>query len=144
MNTLKRCLKGGDDGGFGLIEIVVAMLMLAILALSLLPLLINGYKQSSASATIAGATQMVQQQMESVRSASTCTGLGSVALVNSTTSATTTNSRNVSLTQTKTVYPCPITASVLTGTVKVTSTVTRNDTSTVIASATTLVYVSGP
>lgn len=136
-------LAENDEDGFGLVEIVVSMFMLAILAIAFLPLLIQGYKQTAASTTMATATQLVQQQMESTRTSNTCTGIGSVVLVPTTTSTTVTDPRGVSLTATKTVAACPITTLVLVGTVKVTSSVKRNDTNAVITSATTLVYVGG-
>lgn len=53
-----------DDSGFGLIEIVVSMFMLALLAISFLPLLITALKASATNATLATGTQLVNQQLE--------------------------------------------------------------------------------
>ena len=130
-----------EDSGFGLIEIVVSMMMLAILSLCLLPLLITGVKQSAKTATMATATQLVQQQMESARTKSTCAALSSSLLTPTTTTSVSTDSRGVAMTQTQVVGPCPITAAILNGKVSVSSTVTRSD-GTVLATATTYVFVT--
>jgi len=52
-----------DDDGFGLIEAVVSMLIIAALAVAFLPLLITGLKQSAANSTLAFATQLVSERM---------------------------------------------------------------------------------
>ncbi len=69
-----------DDDGFGLIEAVVSMLVLAALAVAFLPLLITGLKQSSTNATTAFATQLVAERMSLAQVAGTCTALQSVGL----------------------------------------------------------------
>lgn len=68
-----------DDEGFGLVEAVVSMLILAALAIAFLPLLITGLKQSTTNSTRAFATQLVSDRMSVAQtraaSASTCAGL---------------------------------------------------------------------
>jgi len=68
----------GDDG-FGLVEAVVSMLVLATLAIAFLPLLITGLKQSANNATTAFATQLVAERMSLAQTATTCSALTLVA-----------------------------------------------------------------
>lgn len=69
-----------DDEGFGLIEAVVSMLIIAALAVAFLPLLITGLKQSAANSTLAFATQLVSEQMSLAQAASpSCANLLLVA-----------------------------------------------------------------
>lgn len=55
-----------SDGGFGLIEIIISMFLLALLAVGFLPLLIDALKVSVRNSTIATATQLVSEQLDSV------------------------------------------------------------------------------
>lgn len=121
-----------DESGFGLVEIVVSMFMLAILALAFLPLLINGLKTSAANATLATATQLVNEQMQDASAASTCSAVTSLAGVQSTT-----DPRNVTIQLTTTVAACPTG----TGTVRVVATAVRTDTGATLASGSTLVFL---
>jgi type II secretory pathway pseudopilin PulG len=57
-----------DEAGFGLVEIVVSMFLLALLAISFLPLLITSLKVTVSNATLATATQLVNQDLEVARS----------------------------------------------------------------------------
>jgi prepilin-type N-terminal cleavage/methylation domain-containing protein len=124
-----------DARGFGLIEIVVAMFLLAIVSMAVLPLLVQGMKLSSANATLAAATQLANQQIELVRSQSLCG-----AVVPATSSVTT---EVVTLQVSRTVgSSCPVAGYPIT--VPVSVSVTRTDTNAVVASATTLVFVTGP
>ena len=56
-----------DDRGFGVIEIVISLFLLGLLAISFIPVLINGWKTSARNTTIATATQLVNQQMNNLR-----------------------------------------------------------------------------
>ena len=58
-----------------MIEIVIAMFLLAVLALAFLPMLVHGLTQSVANSTLASATQLVTQQVEILRSKTLCTEL---------------------------------------------------------------------
>lgn len=121
------------EHGFGLIEIVISMFLLALLAMAFLPVLVQGVKQSAANATLATATQLVQQSVESARSQTTCTGVTS-------TSNSVFDSRGVSLTINRVVGgTCPLLG--YPRTVPVTVTVTRTATGAVVSSATTLIFV---
>ncbi|HRN28264.1 MAG TPA: type II secretion system protein [Terrimesophilobacter sp.] len=64
-----------DDEGFGLVEIVVSMLILGLLAISFLPLLIQGMKVTVQNRVLATATQIVNDELEQARSLGTCDGL---------------------------------------------------------------------
>jgi Tfp pilus assembly protein PilV len=64
-----------DDEGFGLVEAVVSMLILAALAVAFLPLLITGLRQSSSNATMAFGTQLVAERMSLAQAATTCSDL---------------------------------------------------------------------
>jgi Tfp pilus assembly protein PilV len=121
-----------DEAGFGLVEIVVSMVILAALSLAFLPLLIQGIKQSAATATLATASQLVGRQMEAATSISTCSAATSLAGVQSFT-----DPRSVTIQLTTTVAACPTG----TGTVKVTTTATRPDTGATLATGTTLVLI---
>jgi len=122
-----------NDDGLGLVEIVVSMLILAALALAFLPLLIQGVKQSARSSTLATATQLVSERMALAQSQGpVCANVAALA-----TTADLTDPRGVVLRVVTTTGAC--TGS--TTTISVTTSVTRLDTSAVIAEASTLVYV---
>jgi type II secretory pathway pseudopilin PulG len=122
------------DGGFGLVEIVVSMFMLAILAMAVLPLLIQGMTQSVANSTQATANQLVNDRMAVAQAAGpSCPAVAAVAGI-----LARTDPHGVSLQVTTSVGDCPSG----TGTVQVTSTVERLDTHKTLATASTLVYVA--
>lgn len=124
-----------DDRGFGVIEVVVAMFLLAVVAVAIIPILIAGLRLSVQNAVIASATQLANQQVEQVRGATACN-----AVVAST---ITTTSQGVPLKAVRTIgTTCPATG--YPTTVKVSVSVTRTDTSAVLATANTLVFVTGP
>jgi prepilin-type N-terminal cleavage/methylation domain-containing protein len=122
------------DDGFGITEVVVSMLILAILSMALLPVLIMGLKQSASNATLASATQLVNDRIRAAQS------LGPVCTSVATAAGTTTitDPRGIALLATTTVGTCPTGV----GTVSVSTVVTRTDTGDELASATTLVLVS--
>lgn len=128
------------ERGFGLVEVVVSMFILALIALSLLPLLITGLRQSMSNTTMATATAIVQGQMvqaQAIGDPSTCGAL--VALGDAT--WLTADSRGVELEVTRTIGACP---SVYPGTVAVSVSVTRTSDSADLAVADTLVFVQMP
>ena len=57
-----------SEDGLGLIEVVVAMVVLAILAIAMVPLLMQGLIQSKANVTIAAATQFVDAELDRANS----------------------------------------------------------------------------
>jgi Tfp pilus assembly protein PilV len=65
IHKTERSLDAED--GFGMIEIVVSMFMLALLAIAFLPVLIQGIRTSESNARLATATQLVNQSVELAR-----------------------------------------------------------------------------
>jgi len=65
--------KAHDEDGIGMIEIVVAMFLLALIALSFLPVLTQGLLASQKNSEVATASGLMATQLELARSAgSTC------------------------------------------------------------------------
>ena len=137
LEPLRRRQPRESDGtrGFGLIEIVVAMFLLAIVTLAVLPLLVQGLKLSASNATVAAASQLANQQVELLRSKSLC---GDIAPA-----TTTATAQGVVLQISRTVgTTCPVSGYPIT--VPVSVSVTRMDTSAVVATVNTLIFVTGP
>ncbi len=133
----------GNEDGFTLIEIVVSILILGILSVSLLPLLINGLRTSASTAAIASATQLVNAQLNLAEQQSpTCTAVIATPAVAVGSASV---YRGVPLQLTTTVGTCPTPTPTATSpsTISVTATVRRSDTGQVLATAKTLVVVSG-
>jgi type II secretory pathway pseudopilin PulG len=124
-----------DDSGFGIAEVLVAMFLLALIAVAIIPILVQGLRLSVQNATVATATQLANQQIEQVRGITSC---GSVVA-----GTITTTTQNVPLKAVRTIgTTCP--ASGYPITVKVSVSVTRTDTNAVLSTANTLVFVTGP
>lgn len=121
-----------SDEGLGLIEIVVSMFMLAVLALALLPLLVNGLKLSTANTTQATATQLVAERMQLAQYAGpVCTNVRNLAGT-----TVVTDSRGVQLQVTTTTGACNGSS-----TIAMSAAAVRLDTNVTLANASTLVYV---
>lgn len=122
-----------SESGFGLVEIVISMTMLAALAVMFLPILIQGLKQAAENATLATATQLVTEQVRRAQTASPyCSDVTALAGV-----VTATDPREIPLQMTTTVGTCPADV----GTVDVAITVVRTDTGQTLTTAETLVLV---
>lgn len=126
------------DDGLGLTEIVVAMFVLALVAMSLLPLLITGLQTSVRNTTIAAATQFANDRMTiaeamAANSATPCADIEGLASA----PASMIDARGVELRAVTTVGNCPTGV----GTITVSTLVTRTDDDTVLARATTAVLV---
>ena len=63
----RRTQATDDERGFGIIEIVVSMFLLALLILSFAPVLVNTIKFTARNTTIATAAQMANKQIEAAR-----------------------------------------------------------------------------
>lgn len=136
-----------DDQGFSLIEIIVAMFVLAGLAVAMAPALIAGIKMSAQNAVVASATHQLTTQMDLAKQQSqTCQAMTlwagqSVANI---AGGQVTNGNSVQLATTKSLGTCPA-ATPTTNyptTVPLTVTITRTDTNAVVVSATSLIYVN--
>ncbi|WP_434318398.1 type IV pilus modification PilV family protein [Leifsonia sp. P73] len=140
MNTTRLLLavrrtRSVDDSGFGVAEVLVAMFLLGLIAVAIIPILVQGLRLSVQNATVATATQLANQQVEQVRGVTSCASVVAGTI--------TTTSQNVPLKAVRTVgTTCP--ASGYPITVKVSVSVTRTDTNAVLATANTLVFVTGP
>jgi prepilin-type N-terminal cleavage/methylation domain-containing protein len=124
------------DEGFTLIEVLIAMLLLAILALAILPSLTGILKASVRNVNVATATQMVNQNLTDARTiGTTCAAIQSygAAVV-----ATVTDTRGVTFSTTRTVSACPATYP---ATVKVSVTVMSTNSLQAVATGSTLVIV---
>src|SRR4051794_24525652 len=67
-----------DVEGFGLVEVVIAVLLLAIIALALLPSLWQGVMASTKQSSTATATRYMNSIVEDARDIHTCAYLGSI------------------------------------------------------------------
>lgn len=131
-----HAIDSGGDEGFGLVEILVSMMLLAILAVALVPILIQGLQQAASNATLATATQLANNELERARSWKTCSALDPGSL-------TITDAREVDLSLTTTVGSCaPIPENPVSVPVHVT--VTRLDTGVVVTSTTTYLFIAEP
>lgn len=127
-----------DDEGLGLIEIVVAMFILALIALSLLPLLITGMQASVRNTSIAAATQFAKDRIAIAQSVAAtsddvCDDLEDFAAI----VEPMTDARGVVLLASSTLGACPTG----TGAMTVSTSVAREDTGEVLATATTSVLI---
>src|SRR5947209_7952552 len=69
-----------DDEGFGLVEVIIAFFLLAIIAVSILPALVNGIRFSSQQSSVATATRQLNAIVEGLRAGgapATCAGVQS-------------------------------------------------------------------
>lgn len=55
------------DSGFGLVEIVIALFLLGIIAVAILPVMINGIRYSSEQSAVATATRQLNSLMDEAR-----------------------------------------------------------------------------
>lgn len=124
------------EEGFGLIEIIVSIMLLLILAVSVMPILVQGLRQAASNSTLATATQLANDEIERLRTWKTCSEMAPA-------SVNTTDARGVDLTIDTTVGACSVSPQNPTK-VPVTVTVTRVDTGVVITSTTTYLFISEP
>jgi len=135
-----RTPQESSEVGFALVEIVVAMFILAILAVSFLPILIQGLQLSATNATRATATQLVHEQLEYAHSiGSTCSVIN--ALNDTSSLSPVEDPRGVKLITTRVVPACATSSTSYPRTIELTVTVKRQDNNEVQATATTLIYV---
>lgn len=123
--------------GFGLVEIMVSMMLLALIAVAILPTLVGSLRNAAMNATLATATGLVNQQLEDARShvPSTCNSLAA-------SDYTVTDTRGVVLKVARTVATCPPAG--YPRAIAVTVATTRVDTGAAVSSAGTLIFVEGP
>lgn len=138
--TIRMSRPVTTDRGFGMIEIVVSMFLIAILALAALPILVTSMKLTATNVVITRATQVVSAQLDLARKqgelSPTCSALQGLTTVSPIAIADT---GAEPLRYTRTVGGCPATYP---GTVPVDATVTLVSTGAVLSTARTLVVVS--
>lgn len=71
--------RNSDSGGFSIVEVIVAMFLLAIVAVALLPALFNGIQYSSQQSAVATATRQLNSLVEQARRAPSCGAMSSAA-----------------------------------------------------------------
>lgn len=71
--------RDAEVAGFGLVEVIVAMLLLAVIAVAILPALWQGIVLSTRQASTATATRYMNSLVDDARSTPTCAFLGSIA-----------------------------------------------------------------
>jgi type II secretory pathway pseudopilin PulG len=121
-----------------LLELVVAMAILAIISLSLIPVLANGLKQTASNTTIATASQLASAQIAlAAIQPTTCSHFNDYGIIAATTSV---DPRGVTLIVTNSVATCP---TGFPSSRVFTTTVTRQDTGATLITATTRVLVTG-
>lgn len=129
-----RATRGIDsDGGFTLIEPIIAMFVLMLVAVAMLPILTQSLTQSVNNAKLVTSTSLANQAIEDERAQSSCAAL--TPLDN-----TVTPRPNMVLRTVRTVASCP---AQYPGTVKVSVTVTDATTGRVEVSVSTLVLMKG-
>lgn len=127
------------EAGFGMIEIVVSMFLLALLAVAFLPLLVNSMTTSVRNSSIATATQLVGKQLDELRALpSNCSAIDAF---DDDPPATTTDTRGTVYELHREVGTCD---SASPSTVEVRVWVAEPDTARPLSEAVTLVYVETP
>ncbi|WP_104171743.1 hypothetical protein [Cryobacterium sp. M23] len=127
------------DIGIGLIEIMISMMLLAVLSIAILPVLVQGLRNSSSNATLATASQFARQELASVRAFSA--DCATISTFDDGPSTVTADARGAPLSIRRLVGACPAAAD-YPGVVNVSIEVTRVGVPTpVLARATTLVLV---
>lgn len=125
-----RC-ESCDEGGFSIIEVLIAMFLLAIVAVALLPALFQGIQYSSQQSAVATATRELNALVEEAREAPSCASLSAVAVAK-----IVTDGAGRTFTTSGTVGACPDVSK----TVKLTLTAVDSS-ATTLASTTAIIYV---
>lgn len=134
--------RAARDDGLGLVEIMVALFLLAILAISFLPVLIQGLQLSVRNATLATASQVLNEELDRLAALDgTCTALAAhLAAV----APSTTDARGVSYQPRRQLAPSAIcTQGAAPSTVQVVLRVDVSSAGVGDPSITTLYYVAG-
>ncbi|WP_461476221.1 prepilin-type N-terminal cleavage/methylation domain-containing protein [Microbacterium sp. HJ5] len=67
------------DEGFSLVEVIIGMFLLALIAVALLPALVDGVRYSSEQSAVATATRHLHALVEQARENPTCSNLATLA-----------------------------------------------------------------
>jgi len=132
-----------DESGLGLIEIVVAMFMIALIAISFLPFLIHSFQATRANTTLATANQLLDQQFDQLRGLQPANCAAVEAFRNradTTLDRVVDSARNVTLTVSRS-FTCPANPA-KSGAERMTITIVNSATGAAVTSASTIVYVT--
>jgi type II secretory pathway pseudopilin PulG len=131
------------EDGFGMIEVVISLFLLSLLSVSFIPLLVNSIKSTGKNATIATATQIVNQEIEGARAVrsptSTTPSCLDITSFLNVTLASVTDPRGVTLLPKWDPPSCPASYP---GVVRARVSVTRSGSTITMAQAVTLIYVA--
>lgn len=134
-----RASQESDDTGIGLIEIVIAMFLIAIMALALLPVFASTLQLSQKNIEIGRAAQIVNEQVnlaaQQAAATATCSAISTFAVAPNTPVP---GIQNTDFRYTRTVSACPATYP---ATMTITISVTRAADGSHLAGAKTLVSV---
>jgi prepilin-type N-terminal cleavage/methylation domain-containing protein len=72
-------VRGADAAGFSLAEVIIAVFILGIIAMALLPALINGLRFASTQALVASATRQLNALIEDARESHKCLDIDPIA-----------------------------------------------------------------
>jgi prepilin-type N-terminal cleavage/methylation domain-containing protein len=132
------------QAGVSLVELLIAISILAALSLAFVPILVQGINVSASNATTSSAVQIAQRESDYARSF----GASCSAIANLDSSITPVPSeqdgRSVRLDIERTVGSCPTAQSAYPATISFAIEVSRRDTGKALASVETLVIVDGP
>jgi type II secretory pathway pseudopilin PulG len=140
MKSPSRTIRPSDgDRGFGMIEIVISMFLIGLIAIAFIPVLVQGMRISVVNTTTATATQLVSENMEQARARGTnCADLRTFAAE---AVSPVVDKRGVSFQPAREPVTCTGTIADYPKTVPFRVKVTETGSSTVLASASTLILV---
>jgi len=137
-----RLPRAESDDGLGLVEIVIAMLMIAILSVAFLPVLIQGLQTAVVNATRATSAQLAHEQIEIARGkAKADDDCSNFATIDDVALPTVLDERDRTLVITRTAGVCPVGTANYPATVSFAVTVADAETGVRYASAETLVLM---
>ncbi|OZB82150.1 MAG: hypothetical protein B7X41_16310, partial [Microbacterium sp. 14-71-5] len=71
-------IRARAEEGFGLVEVVIAMFLLGLIAIAILPALVNGLGYSARQSTVATATRQVNSLIDQVRQSPACSSMPTI------------------------------------------------------------------
>ena len=140
IHPIRSHRRSGGDGGFGMIEIVVSMFLIALMAVAVLPVMISSMKLTTTNVVVTRATQVVSTQLDLARHqgelSPTCAAIQGLATA---TPIVVVDPNGAPLRYKRSVGSCPASYP---GTVAVTVTVTLTTSGAEMSTAKTLIAVS--
>jgi type II secretory pathway pseudopilin PulG len=127
------------DRGFGMIEVVISMFLIALIAIAFIPVLVQGMRLSVVNTSIATATQLVSQNMEQARARGT--NCADLRLFAAEAVSAVVDKRGVSFQPVREPVTCTGTSADYPKTVSFRVKVSETGSSTILASAATLILV---